>query len=102
MSTGPLPDYWTAGNHAPRFSQAVGKAHEAVKAAEKALLSTMQKEYPLDAFVRVVHDRGWFHARVTGWDALGTRVQVRNIATGKTSKWWTAQVELVDGNEKVA
>ncbi|SAI59094.1 Uncharacterised protein [Bordetella ansorpii] len=81
---------------APGYSVAVEQAGDAVYAAKRALLDTLKQSYPLDADVHVFHHRGEFYGVVTGWDADGSRVVVRNSASGKTSKWWSAQVELCD------
>ncbi len=65
-------------------------------AAEEALRSALEVAYPMGARVRVVHYRGSFIGTVDGWDRHGSRVAVRNDASGKTQKWWAAHVELID------
>lgn len=88
--------YWHG--HAADYSRRVEFAAADVQAAEKALVETMQDEYPRECLVRVVHHRGEFTAKVTGWDHRGARICVRNITTGKESMWWAAQVERVGGD----
>ncbi len=81
--------------YATTYSRKVEAAHEAVKAAENALLATLVAEYPLGAHVIVVHSRGSFTGTVSGWDHYGSRVKVTNDTTGKTNKWWAAHVGIV-------
>lgn len=87
--------YWQGIASAPGYSREVEEASDAVRTAEAALLASLQKEYPKDSVVRVVHYRGQFFATVLGHDHYGARVYVRNNSTGKTSRWWAARVEVV-------
>lgn len=82
------------GSHAPAYSRDVEAASEAVRDAERRLVSALEAAYPLDTRVRVVHYRGQFFGRVTGWDCNGCRVLVRNCVSGKVGKWWAAHVEV--------
>lgn len=86
--------YWQGKGRAPGYSQSVERANEGVHTATAALLTALQESYPVGHLVRVVHYRGQFEASVLGHDTNGARVIVRNTATGKSSKWWAAQVEL--------
>lgn len=87
--------YWHG--HAPNYSRRVEGAYEDSRNSIAALLQVLKSEYPKGAEVRVVHHRGEFTAHVTGWDTDGCRVHVRNVVTGKDSKWWAAQVERIGG-----
>jgi len=89
-----MSSYWEG--HAPGYSRDVERAARAVRAAEEALRSALEVAYPMGARVRVVHQRGSFTGTVDGWDRHGSRVEVRNHASGKTQKWWAAQVELIE------
>lgn len=89
-----MSSYWEG--HAPGYSRAVERAALAVSAAEEALRSALEAAYPRDARVRVVHYGGSFTGTVDGWDRNGSRVYVRNDASGKTKKWWAAHVELIE------
>ncbi|BEP93268.1 hypothetical protein GmRootA79_16520 [Acidovorax sp. A79] len=88
--------YWQGNGKAAGYSREVEAALNAVRAAESALLATMQAAYPKDSVVRVVHYRGQFFGTVLGHDTTGTRICVRNNHTGKTSKWWAAHVEVLN------
>lgn len=81
---------------APGYSRAVEASAERVRRAEKVLQETLRREYPEGARVRVVHHRGEFYGRVSGWDYYGARVSVVNDHSGKESKWWAAYVEVDD------
>ena len=85
--------YWAG--YARGYSRAVERANEAVHAAEKALVETMLREYPIDSAVRVVHHRGSYTGTVVGVDKFGVRIDVRDDRTGKTRKWWAAHVERI-------
>lgn len=86
-----VPTHWYG--QASSFSRVVARASGAVHRAEEAMLDAMRSEYPKGCEVRVVHHRGAFVGHVQGWDKFGCRVIVHNDRTGKTSKWWAAQVE---------
>jgi hypothetical protein len=90
--------HWYGVGHAPRFSREVAQASADVGAAQEALRAALERGYPRDAEVYVVHSRGCFHGIVQGWDVYGCRVIVKNTATRKTSKWWAAHVELVNAS----
>lgn len=88
--------HWLSPGHAPNFSREVAQASVGVKQANDALYAALQRGYPREREVYVVHHRGCFTGTVVGWDTFGVRVIVKNNVTGKTSKWWAAHVELVD------
>ncbi len=90
-----MTSYWQGIGTAPGYSREVEEAHNAVRAAKDQLLAALQMHYPVGSTVRIVHYRGSFDATVLGHDTDGTRVVVQNIASGKASKWWAAQVEVI-------
>lgn len=93
-----VPLHWLHKDNAPRFSRLVARRSAAVENAMNALRAALEEAYPVGALVEVFHSRGnvahRFSGFVTGWDARGARVVVCNEKTGKTAKWWAAQVQL--------
>lgn len=87
--------YWQGPGTAPGYSREVEMAHEALQAARGQLLLALRESYPVGSPVRVVHYRGSFYGAVLGHDAEGSRVVVKNSISGKASKWWAAQVEVL-------
>lgn len=91
----PLPVGWRGFGRAPGCSPRAAQASEALHAAAGRLFDVLRDEYPMGGLVEVVHRRGAFRGRVTGWAVDGCSVGVKNERTGKTAKWWAAQVQLV-------
>ena len=79
-----------------RFSKIVEEASAAVRAAEWNLLAALQKNYPIDSLVRVVHHRGEYMGFVVGHDIFGNRIVIKNEETGKISRRWFREVESVE------
>ncbi len=94
-----MSSYWQGAGTAPGYSREVEKAHEAVLAAKEHLLAALRECYPVGSQVRVVHYRGNFIGTVLGHDAEGSRVVVQNSTSGKASKWWAAQVEVINASQ---
>lgn len=88
-----VPLHWFLEGNAPRFSRLVARRSADVDMAEQRLAEALRREYPEGCRVQVFHSRGAFFGHVDGWDFRGARVRVRNEHTGKSSKWWAAQVQ---------
>jgi dihydropteroate synthase len=83
------------------FSKAVEAAADNVVWAEKALLATMQREYPVGKRVVVTHSRGRFYGTITGYDPRGRRISIRNERSAKGSHRWYREVELTQASGEV-
>jgi hypothetical protein len=79
--------------YAERQSRDVELACRAVIAAKASLFDALKAAYPEGCWVEVVHHRGRFFGIVTGWDAEGSRIAVRNERSQKVNTWWSAHVQ---------
>jgi len=88
-----VAEWGSREGYAERQSKEVEQAYRAVIAAKASLVDALRSVYPEGCWVEVVHHRGRFFGIVTGWDAEGSRVAVRNERSHKVCKWWSAHVQ---------
>lgn len=77
------------------YSIGVEMVSDIIFEAKKDLLETLQGDYPEGSLVRVIHYGGDYLGHVVGHRADGARIEIKNCKSGKISRRWYRDVEIV-------